>query len=391
MHNETNRDYRGYKVLIFGAGGRQTLAVSKGFHDIGCEVTTYCMSRLDTGFLTRYADHKILYDKNSKTDFYEYGCKIIANGKYDLVVPMGDKTATFLSNNKERLKQYSKIAVNDTHIFQYAIDKYLTMRVCMNNNIPVPYTANDGEIEEDIKNGKLKMPVVVKPKTAVGSIGFKIIKTVESLLEYLNRYNYEYGPLLVQEYIPQGNSPQFRADLFRDRNGEYKAAIVGKVTRWYPLDGGSGIHIETVHDDFIIEKCEKLLDILNWNGYANIDIVWDSKRNIPVILEINGRVGASIMQDYVSGINISQLILENEMGIDVSNMLEYEDGAQVSCFLPDLLWFIKSPDRFGNNMAWFRRKGVKDTIFSISDPIPSIGFLIESIMNYRKSMKMRQR
>lgn len=384
--------YGNYKVLIFGAGGRQTLPVCKGFYDIGCHVTTYCENKLSLGFWTRYAKEKIVFNKKFGKTYLDYGADIIRKGNFDIVVPTGDKTAIYLARKKIELQKYSKIAVNDEETFQYAINKYLTMKICMSKGISAPYTlGDDDDIIEEVKKGNLSFPVVVKPKTGLGSIGFRIIQSEIELNEFLNEYDGANGPLLIQEYISQGDYPQYRADLFRTHDGYYKAAIVGEVTRWYPLDGGSGIHIITVHNDTIIENCMKLLDAINWNGYANLDIVWDEKSNSPKILEINGRVGASIKQDYVAGINISELILQNEIGLPITDYLEYKDGSQVSCFLPDVLWLIKSNKRFSCRPSWFRRRGIKDTIFSFDDPLPSIGFLISSVINYKESMRLRKR
>lgn len=37
------------------------------------------------------------------------------------------------------------------------------------------------------------------------------------------------------------------------------------------------------------------------------------------------------------------------MGLPVTDMMAYEDGKMTLCFLPDLLWFVKSKDRFNAN------------------------------------------
>ena len=72
-------------------------------------------------------------------------------------------------------------------------------------------------------------------------------------------------------------------------------------------------------------------------------------------------------------------------------MTDYKVGEKITCLLPDLLWFLKSPDRFRTDPSWFQRWGVKDVIFSWSDPLPSIGFLIESVSGYRSAMNKRKR
>ena len=386
-------DFSQYTVFIFGAGGRQTLPVCKGFYEIGCRVVNYCASALDTGALTRYKSEKIVYDREKAggLGFFEYGMQLIRENGYSLVVPVSDMGAVYLSNHKAELPSSTRAAVNDASVFRYAIDKALTMKVCMDNGISAPKTVFGENLADRINEIDFDFPVVVKPRTGVGSIGFNIIHTREKLAEYLRAYDDRNGPLLVQEYIPQGSHPQYRADLFRTKTGEYKAACVGKVTRWYPLDGGSGIHIVSVHDDEILGNCKKLLDAVGWVGYANIDMVFDERSGKAKILEINGRTGASIKIDYVCGINISRLILENEMDLPVTDMTTYEDGKRTSCFLPDLLWLLRSPDRFRTDPSWFDRKGVKDVIFSWDDPLPSFGFMVESVKSYKSSMAKRRR
>lgn len=386
-------DYSNVRVLIYGAGGRQALPVCKGFFDLGCHVTAYCGSKLDTGYLTRYVTERILFDERDagNADIYEYGVRYIKSGNYDLVVPLGDDGAKFLSSRKAELSAFAKIAVNDSEVFQYAIDKSKTMHVCMKHGVSAPVTLESDDPLDEIDRGVISFPVAVKPKTAVGSIGFNIFREREPLARYLDGYDNANGPLLVQEYVEQGDCPQYRADLFRDRDGSYKAALAGKVTRWYPLDGGSGIYAETIHDEAILNNCKCLLDAIGWNGYANIDMVWDKREGRAKILEINGRTGASIMLDYAAGINMSRLILENELGMPVTDMTDYPDGAKVSCFLPDLLWLVKSPSRFKTSPSWFSRRGIRDTIFSWRDPLPFLGFLLTSVSSYASSMRSRKR
>lgn len=385
--------YKGVTVLIFGAGGRQALPVCKGFYELGCNVICYCKSKLDTGYMTKYRTSAIIFNdiKQDDEDFNTCGERLIKERHFDLVVPLGDAAAIYLADRKIELSKYTKIAVNDQNVFQNAIDKLNTMHVCQENGIPAPYTIITDDPSKDLNYEHIAFPVVVKPRTGVGSVGFQIIRDKDKLENYLKNYDNRNGPLLIQEYIEQGKHPQYRADLFRDRDGNYKLVMVGKVTRWYPLDGGSGVFAYTIHDRTIAESCKKLLDAIHWNGYANIDMVWDVKSNQAKILEINGRTGATIKLDYLAGANISRLILENELGFPVTNMLDYKDDCRMTCLLPDLLWFLKSKDRFNTKPSWFDRKGVHDSIFSWDDPLPTIGFIIHSLKGFRKSMNRRKR
>ena len=385
--------YNGISVLIFGAGGRQALPMCRGFYNLGCKVTVYCHSKLDTGYLTRFSNSKILYDKGNEEneDFLNYGLRFIKSGKFDLVVPLGDHTASFLSKHKEKLKQYTKIAVNDWDVFKNVIDKTNTMHICEENDIPAPVTMFTDNPVNEIKKRNLFYPIVVKPKTGVGSIGFNIVKNEDALKRFLENYNNENGPLLVQEYIEQGGAPQYGAEIFRDRDGVIRAALVAKVARWFPIDGGSRLLSISIHNQDIVDSCVKLVNVLNWNGYANIDLVWDAKEKKAKILELNGRMGASVKLDFLAGVDMARLILENELGYPVSNMLEYEDDKQISCFLVDCLWFLKARNRWSTKPSWFARWKIKDVVFSWDDPLPAIGFIISSFLSYSEAMRKRKR
>lgn len=385
--------YKNVSVLIFGAGGRQALPMCRGFYNLGCKVTVYCRRRIDTGYLTRFSSSKIVYDEKNKygEEYYDYGVRVIKEGSFDLVVPLGDATATFLSKNKKELSKYAKIAVNDWEVFQNVIDKTNTMRICEENGIPAPRTLFSSNPVDEIRKEKISYPVVVKPKTGVGSIGFNIVKDEETLIKLLDSYDNANGPLLVQEYIEQDGASQFGAELFRDRDGVIRAALVAEVARWYPIDGGSRLLSISIHDQEIVDSCIKLVNALNWNGYANIDLVWDAKEKKAKILELNGRTGASVKLDFLAGVDIARLILENELGYPVSTFLEYEDNKQISCFLVDCLWFIKAKNRWNAKPSWFDRRRIKDVVFSWDDPLPTVGFIIESIQSYREASNKRKR
>lgn len=386
-------DYSAYSVFVFGAGGRQALPVCKGFYELGCRVVNYCFKPYDTGALTKYRSERIVFDSETAggLDFFAYGMKLIQTGAYSLVVPLSDLCAVYLSQHKGDIPAATKVAVNDWDILRYAVDKAMTMQVCMDNGIPAPKTIYGDDLPEKLDAIDFDFPVVVKPRTGVGSIGFNIFQTKEHLMQYLKSYGNQNGPLLIQEYLRQGSHPQYRVDLFRTAQGAFKAVSAGKVTRWYPLDGGSGIYVESISDDAMVDSCKRLLDAIGWIGYANIDLVYDENSGTAKIVEINGRTGASIKIDYLCGINISQLMLENELGLPVTDMTDCEANGKLSCFLPDLLWFLQSKDRFHAEPSWFARRGVKDAIFSWDDLLPCAGFLFESVKNFAPAMKKRRR
>ena len=381
-----------YSVLLFGNGGRQALPITKGFSNLGCKVTSYCESRLDTGFLTRYADERIVYSPRNAQgkSFDEYGLSLIKTGNYDLVVPLGDVTATLLSKNKAELEKYAYIFANDWEIFSKVIDKIKLMELCQDNGIPCARTIISDDPLKELDKTDINYPVVIKPRTACGSVGFNIAKDREHAEQILRNYDNEHGPLLVQEFIPHDGG-QYEVDIFRDRNGGTKAVLVAEAVRIFPLDGGSPVLSKTLHDRQMQETAKKLLDTLNWNGFMDIDMIFDTRDNTAKVIEANPRVCADIKIDFLSGVDITKLILDNAFSDYIPNMSYFKDDIKLVCGVTDILWLIKNKQRFTEKPSWFDRRGFKDAIFSWDDPLPFAGFCLQHALHYKEDMRKRKR
>ena len=383
-------NYNNISILIFDSGGRQALPICKGFFEMGCKVTSYCKSVLDTGYLTKYKNNRILFnDKNENGyDFYEFGLQLIKSGKFDLVVPMSDPSAIFLSKHKKDLERHSKIAVNDWEKVQLVSDKVVMMSICEKNNIPAPRTIISNNPMSDFRNSDLLFPVVVKPRTACGSIGFNIVRNEKQLAQIFNSNTN--GPLLIQEYIPNKGG-QYEAEVFRFFDGTIKSCVVSKVHRIFPLDGGSPVLNETIENSEIRDLVQLLADILDWNGYIDFDLIYDERDKKYKVLEANPRIGADVKLDFISGVNISNLIFENEYGNNNIDFQEYKCGINLVCGITDILWFIKSQERFKSKPSWFKRSKYNDAVFTSDDIKPFVGFCLQHLFHYRNDMKKRMR
>jgi D-aspartate ligase len=382
--------YKNIRVLLTDGGSRQTLPMAKAFADLGCIVTTLNSTSLDLGNISRYPKGKIVIkgvDNNAELAYKKVE-ELLKTKKYDLVLPMSDFTANILGQNKEYFSQYAVIETNDTEVFNLAYDKLNTMTLCMETGLPCPKTIlNFGSIQ-DMK--EIDYPVVVKPRSACGSIGFHTANNEEELTDILNKYNKTLGPMFVQEYIPQ-TGKQFNVHMFLDQYQNVKTALVAEKCRWFPIDGGASTLCVTVNRPDIIDICSRMLKKMKWIGYCDVDLILDPRDNIPKIIEVNARISANVKLCYLAGINIAKQILENRFGQDVTEYGAYKEDIRLRCLHTDLLWFIKSKDRLKTSPSWFSYKNTSDQIFSISDPLPGFTFTIQAFLKYRKEMKKRAR
>jgi D-aspartate ligase len=378
------------KVLLLEGLARQVLPMSKHLRKLGCEVTTYNTSRLDPGYASRWPNRKLIgfYDLREKEKTYLAVRKALESYPYDLVIPMNDDVAILLSEHKEDLSALTTIAVNDWDTIQYSIDKLKTMKVCMDNGLPCPKTFTNTAEFANADASTLRYPLVIKPRTGCGAVGFHISHSRDEALEYLSKAEQKYGPCLIQEYIPQDDL-QYKCEVYIDRKGEMKGACVFAKVRWYPVEGGSSCLNETVDRPDIIEDCGKLLKAIGWRGYADIDLIQDPRDGKAKIMEINPRVTGSVKICFQAGVDFAKLIVDDFLGKDVKPQFNVRYHMFMRYMHTDILWFIKSSRRFKTKPSWFHFKDTTDQIFSWDDLWAGIAFTIQGFKKLITDKKKR--
>lgn len=377
-------------ILLIEGNARQVLPMAKSLRQLGHMVTTYNSSRFDYGYASRYPHKKILtkIDWRNEKEVYRNLLEHISKEEYDLIIPMNDDAAILLSKYKTELEKSTKVAVNNWDIFKLSMDKFQTMRICMANNIPCPLSVLDYE-EYEKRRAQFKFPIVVKPRTGCGAVGFHISNDEEDLKYYYQFATDKYGPCLIQEYIPQDDF-QYKAEIYIDRNGKIKSAVVFAKVRWYPIDGGSSTLNVTVDRPDIIDSCRRLLTEIGWRGYADIDLIQDPRDGIAKIIEINPRITGSVKICFKAGVNFSRQIVEDFVGDEVTPMMEYKKDIYLRYLQKDVLWFIKSPKRFSSRPSWFNFSKSTDQIFDIADPLPFIVSSFDAVPKLYHDIKRRK-
>jgi D-aspartate ligase len=383
--------YQGIRVLLIEGRARQVMPLMKSLHDLGCHITTFNSSILDMGYASRYPDRKVLSFCNPSDPVKSFDSirDELRKNKYDLVIPLNDFVAIILSKYKKELSQYTTIAANDWDVFQYASDKLKTMKVCMDHDIPCPKTFIANESLKDLEECNLTYPVVVKPRTGYGAVGFRVVENESDLKSVIASTNEKYGSPLIQEYIPQTDL-QYKAELFVDQNGEIKSEIVFAKVRWYPIDGGSSTLNVTVNRPDIVDTCRKLLKVINWRGYADVDLIQDPRDNTAKVMEINPRITGSVKICYKAGVNFSEQILQDYLNEPVKEYLNYPEGVYLRYLHTDILWFIKSKERFKTKPSWFSFRNSTDQIFSLDDPLPFLTYSLQGLTKVRQDRRRRK-
>lgn len=383
-------DWTKIKVLVLDGASRQILSILKGLSDLGCYIATLSTSKLDNGYVSKYPDEKLIVPEKYYTgDYYSYIKALAETGKYDVLLPLSDKTMDLVTAHIDELQLYVRLPVPRRQVFLKAYNKQQTMEICMDNDIPCPITRREHETLDDAVK-KIGFPLIAKPRMANGSQGLKIVKSRKQLDELIANKEVILDEYVIQEFIPQ-TGKQYNIHLFSDRNRDVVDRVVTEKSRWFPVDGGASCLCRTVKNKKVEDDCIKLLKEVDWLSYCEIEMIVDPRDGVAKVMEINGRASASIKIMELVGLNIAEQMLQLAYDMPITIPGKIEEDVRLRCIFTDLLWFAKSRNRFTGKPSWFSMKHTHDVMFSIRDPLPFFAYILKMGPNYRKEMAKRKR
>lgn len=383
-------DWTKIRALVTDGGGRQTLTIIRGLKEMGCHVTVLCRSKLDLCWVSKFPDVKVMAeDMVGDEGLHKVIMREIVTGKYDALVPISEHSTNVVTSHEDEYKPYVKIACAPRAIYIQAFNKQFTFEKAMASGVPCPVTRREGEDIEAFLD-RVPFPIIVKPRNGVGSIGFRKLNTREEFYEHVANKNINIDEYVVQECIPF--TKRRNTYMFMDGKGNAKTALAGEVLRWYPVDAGTGTCLQTVDDPQLIEDSIKLLQSMNWKGFANVCFMTDDRDGSMKLLEINGRIPATVKVCFACGSNVSRQLMEIAFDQEVTGYpFNTRFGLCARHFQADVMWFVKSPNRFRSKPSWFSWKNAIDVVFYKDDLLPTVTYTIQQMTHYKASMKKRAR
>ncbi len=385
-------------VLLINAEGVQTISLAKSLKAQGCRVIGFCNHKISSGYATRWLSerHKTPDITQNTDDFKAYLYKYLENHKVDLIIPLADDGAEFLSRYKTDIenKFNLKCAIVSYDTFNIANNKHLLMKHCAQHGIchpvtePLPSIGNDDFYSPDFLN-KLKsvaehvgFPCIIKPNLSQGAKGIVRVDSMEDIYEKFPDIYTQFGECTLQSYVEQPDY-YYNVMLYRDRNGKTNNYTIIKIRRFFPLKGGSSCYCETVENNYLLNQCRTVLDTLDWWGFADFDVLEDIHTRELKIIEINPRVPSSLQAAFAAGIDFGKVFVSDIFNAD-SPSFEYATDKQVRWMGLDVMWFLFSKDRFRFKPSWFKFFGENISYHdgAWNDPLPMFAGMFAGILKY---------
>lgn len=334
-------------ILLFG-GGLQSLSIARGLSENGHRVINMSDNR-SVGKFSRFIDTFICINLDGLLpDVVEV---LLEKNGVDVIIPLEDEYTEWLSTYKDEIEEKigCKVASPDINLFKKVINKLSLLDFCREKNIPHPITIpiDTRPLESSFRD--FKFPALIKPNVSNGSRGICKVENYDELVAKATDIASEFGSCTLQEYIE--NDHYYNVMLYRYQDGSFGPRVATKIRRYYPVKGGSSSFCTTISDDRLFNICEKLLDKLEWYGFADFDVL-EKENGDYRIIEINPRIPASVHAAYASGVDFGCVIVE-DMLFSRKVEMSYTPGENLRCLGLDIAWFISSPKRFKTNPNWF--------------------------------------
>lgn len=383
-------DFKRLRVLVTDGSGRQTMTMLHDLKDLGCHVSVLCASKLDLCYSSNSADAKILNEKatSQSAAYIDFLIKLLKSGGYDVLLPVAEITTNKITAVEAEIKKYVKLACTPRFAYINAFDKQRTFEIANQNNIPAPKTRLQCQTVEEYL-ATVSFPLIIKPRNGVGSIGFHKFEKREDFVPYIQKHDIEIDTYVLQEYVDY--EKRLGTILFVDQKGNICMAYADEVLRWYPLDAGSACCIRSIDYPEVLEWSATLLRAMKWQGVAALSFMVDRRTGEPKLLEINGRIPASIRLSRQCGFNVAKLLLEMAYEENVEQYPSNKKFGQVTRhFHAEIPWFLHSSKRFRCNPSWFSWKNTKDVVFWRDDPKPWFSYTLQKLFKYSEFKKERQ-
>lgn len=342
------------KVLILDGGAAHAMAIAECLKKSGYKVAALCDNKNEYGYHSKFMDERYIGPDSHDKGYADWMLDFLKEHHFDVLIPTSDTSAEFMSFYKVELQKLTGVLMPDKDIFKKGYDKNELMKICRENGFPHPYTVDLKGF--DVEGGQgldaFPYPGLLKPNLTSGGRGMTLVNSYEDLLKVYPAIHQQYGDCHLQQYIKAGGR-QVKVQIMTDEKGNPAYSSVIWKQRYYPVNGGSSCCNITIDNPGIARVCGQVLQKIGWVGFADFDLIENPDTGELLIMELNPRIPACVRSAFKSGMDYATMIADMTLGKPLQQY-KYTPGKRLRHLGFDVLWFLKSPNRFKTKPSWFR-------------------------------------
>lgn len=370
-------------ALVLNAGKIQSLVAIRRLGHRGISVTAGACHRPTPGGFSKHADRRFIHPVPRKRPeaFVAALVDEVRTGEYDAVLLSDDDTAAAVVENRDRLADHVGLPYPPYETLRVALDKYQTMEAAREAGVAHPKTFALDDLDRERIEANLSYPVVLKPRQSAGRHGVTVCDSFTDLEEAYTRVRDDHGPVIVQEYIPNGGEAGVYAMYDFDSNR--RAVTVQERVRSAPAEGGSSSCRRTIADDELLSRADELLSALDWQGVAMVEFRTDPRDGEPKVLEINPRLWGSLALSVAAGVDFPYLLYQLGSEGRCDEVPTYRNDVYARQLKGELVHVSTRPDKLAaaREVLQSTPGPARFDVPSRDDPLPIAGHLAAEILS----------
>jgi len=336
------------------------------------KMKTFILSR-DRWIMARFSRHCAGYYQNTSQtddDWLNEIIKLVKELNIDIVLPVTVDGVELVSRNRQTISEFAAIPpLAKPELIEMANNKWAFHEFVKEHGLPGMPTVllgNAGEAIDDSSTlDSVEYPALLKPTSQRG--GFGIVK-LEDSSQFNGVWNNE-RIMKGQQYILQS---YIQADDYSlsvcCKQGEILAYTLYRVILPSENPYRIGRLVEYVNEESVLDVGRQLVSAMEWDGVADIDLLFNERDHSVMILEFNPRFWQSLLGGMIAGVNFPLIWCMSAMGISMpSSQREGTRYARPSLFVKMLTSKMRGK-RFPVKIRW--REG--DLKYSVHDPLPEL-------------------
>ncbi len=258
-------------------------------------ITPVCFSFHDVVARVQGKPEATVEDVNILEDLEALIIRPIGRGSLEQVI--------FRMDLLHRLQRLGMTVINPPLAIERSVDKYHTLAMLEENDVPVPRTIVTENHEEALEAfHELGDDIVLKPLFGSRGIGSTRISDADVATRLFRAIAFYHGTLYLQEFVPHGFS-DVRAFVI----GNHVVAAMRRVAQNWKTNVSLGAKPKTLNPSKEIEDLAVRAAEVIGCKVAGVDVL--ESENGPVVIEINSQPGWRGLQS-VTKLNIGEEIVK---------------------------------------------------------------------------------
>lgn len=299
-----------------------------------------------------------------------------------VLLPCTDTSVLLISQFRERLTKYFRIALPSAEVVEMMLDKKAFCEFALAHDLPIPRTFFlHSWADAERASRQIRFPCILKPplKTPRWEQATKIkafkVESAADLLELYDRSSEWADVLMLQEWIDGSDADLYSCNCYFDQHGQSQAVFTARKLRQWPPHTGTSCLGEECQNDELREVALRLFHTVDFRGLGYLEMKQDCRSGRQLIIEPNiGRpTGRSAIAE-AGGVELLYTMYCDlaGRGLPEDRQQSYR-GAKWIYWRQDLRSALHYWKRGELSLAeWLRSlSGKKATaVFSWSDPLP---------------------